>query len=289
MKYLYFPGCSLKSSGRHYEESMLAVFKKLGIDVQEIDDWNCCGATNYMAINEMKATVIATRNLALAEKMVPTGEVNIIAPCNACYMGLMKTVKYLDNELDMRERVMKSLKAGGLNYEGRIKVRHPLDVIVNDFGLENLKKAVVKPLKGFNVCSYYGCQVSRPISDFDDPRDPVTMDQIVMTIGATAVDWPLKTRCCGGSMTSTIPDTGLRLNYLLLKEAKTRKADTVVTACPLCQFNLECFQGKISGKYNDDVRIPVMFFSQLLGLALGIGEKELGIQRLFVKPKAVMV
>ena len=288
MKYLYFPGCSLKSSGRHYEESMLAVFKKLGIVVTEIDDWNCCGATNYMAMNELKAVAITTRNLALAEKMIPTGEVHVIAPCNACYMGLLKTQNYLATQEEMRSNVIASLKNAGLTFEGRIKVRHPLDVIVNDFGLENLKKAVVKPLKDVRVCSYYGCQVSRPIADFDDPRDPVTMDQIVMTLGATAIDWPLKTHCCSGSMISTIPDTGLRMNYLILKEAKERKAQVVITACPLCQFNLECFQKKINRKFQDDVTIPVAFFSQLMGMALGIEGKELGLQRLFVKTDSVI-
>ncbi|MFH0895290.1 MAG: CoB--CoM heterodisulfide reductase iron-sulfur subunit B family protein [Bacteroidota bacterium] len=288
MKYLYFPGCSLKSSGRHYEESMLAVFKKLGIEVQEIDDWNCCGATNYMAMNELKAVAITARNLALAEKMIPSGEVNVIAPCNACYMGLLKTQKYLSTEEEMRNNVLTSLKAAGLHYEGRVKIRHPLDVLVNDFGLENLKKAVVRPLKDVKIVSYYGCQVSRPISEFDDPRDPMTMDQIMMTLGATALDWPLKTRCCSGSMISTIPETGLRMNYLILKEAMDRKADIVVTACPLCQFNLECFQKKISRKFSDDIKIPVAFFSQIIGLALGIDEEDLGLQRLFVKTSSVI-
>jgi heterodisulfide reductase subunit B len=115
------------------------------------------------------------------------------------------------------------------------------------------------------------------------------MDQIAMTLGATAVDWGMKLRCCGGSMTSTIPDVGLRLNYLLLKEAKHKKADIVITACPLCQFNLECLQGKISKKFGEDIGVPVLFFTQLMGMALGLDDKELGIQRMFVKPKKVTI
>lgn len=289
MKYLYYPGCSLRSTGRGYEESILAVFKALGIELEEIDDWNCCGATNYMAINETRAITITTRNLALAEKQWGNGEVQIVAPCNACYMGLLKTQNYLDTEPALREKVMNALKAGGLSYEGRIKVRHPLDILINDFGLDKLKAAVKKPLRDMNVVSYYGCQMVRPIASFDDPNDPVCMDQIVMTLGANAVDWSMKLRCCGGAMTSTVPDVGKRLNYLLLKEAKAKKGDVVITACPLCQFNLECFQDKISRKYGEDIKIPVMFFTQLMGMALGIPEKELGIQRLFVKPKSVTV
>jgi heterodisulfide reductase subunit B len=289
MKYLYYPGCSLKSSGRSYEESLLSVFRALGIELQEIDDWNCCGATNYMAVNEVKAMSISTRNLALAEMQGGSGEIHVIAPCNACYMGLLKTQSYLATENKLRDKVLTSLKKAGLNYEGRIKVRHPLDVLVNDFGLEKLKMAIKKPLTDLKVVSYYGCQAVRPIAAFDDARDPITMDQIVMTLGCTAVDWGMKLRCCGGSMTSTVPEVGLRLNYLLLKEAKEKKADIVVTTCPLCQFNLECLQGKIGKKYHEDLKVPVLFFTQLIGLALGLGEKELGIQRMFVKPTKVII
>jgi heterodisulfide reductase subunit B len=284
MKYLYYPGCSLKSSGRSYEESLLSVFRTLGIELQEIDDWNCCGATNYMAVNETQAISISTRNLALAEMQGGSGEVQVIAPCNACYMGLLKSSRYLETEENLREKVMQNLHKTGLHYEGRVKVRHPLDVLVKDMGLEHLKRAVKKDLRDLKVVSYYGCQAVRPIAEYDDVRDPITMDEIVMTLGATAIDWGMKLRCCGGSMTSTVPDVGLRLNYLLLKEAKQKKADIIVTACPLCQFNLECLQSKVSKKYGEDLEIPVMFFTQLMGIALGLDEKELGLQRLFVKP-----
>ena len=284
MKYLYYPGCSLKSSGRSYEESLFSVFRTLGIELQEIDDWNCCGATNYMAVNETQAISISTRNLALAEMQGGTGDVQVIAPCNACYMGLLKTSRYLETEESLREKVLQNLEKTGLHYEGRVKVRHPLDVLVKDMGLEHLKRSVKKDLRDLRVVSYYGCQAVRPIADYDDVRDPITMDEIVMTLGATAIDWSMKLRCCGGSMTSTVPDVGLRLNYLLLKEARQKKADIIVTACPLCQFNLECLQSKVAKKYGEDLKIPVMFFTQLVGIALGLEEKELGIQRLFVKP-----
>ena len=177
----------------------------------------------------------------------------------------------------------------GLTYEGRVKIRHPLDILNNDYGLDKLKAAVKKPLKDLKVVSYYGCQAVRPIAEFDDARDPITMDKIVTALGATAVDWSMKLRCCGGSMTSTVPDVGLRLNYLLLKEIKAKQADIVVTTCPLCQFNLECLQGKISKKYGDNIKVPVLFFTQLIGMALGLSEKELGIQRMFVKPQSVNI
>jgi heterodisulfide reductase subunit B2 len=213
--------------------------------------------------------------------------VNLVAPCNACYMGLLKAKNYLEAEQSLRNKVMEKLQSVGMKYEGRVNILHPLDVLVNKYGLEGIKKAVVKSLKDLNVVSYYGCQVVRPITAFDDASDPITMDEIVMTLGATAVDWGMKVRCCGGSMTSTISDVGLRLNYLLLKEAKRKQADIIVTACPLCQFNLECFQGKVSRMYKDKINIPVMFFTQLMGLAFGMDKKSLGINRLFVQPQHV--
>ena len=277
MKYLYYPGCSLKSSGRSYEESLLSVFKKLNVPIEEINDWNCCGATNYMSINEKDATVITARNLALAEKQDKGA--HIIAPCSACFMGLLKTQNYLETEPATRTKVLENLGQIGLSFENKVKVRHPLDVLINDIGLDAIRQSIFEPLKKLRVVSYYGCQLVRPFSPFDDQRDPQTMDNIVKALGAEAVDWPLKTRCCGGSMTSTISDIGLRLNFLLLKEAKKRKADVIITSCPLCQFNLEVFQNKISKKFGEDVKIPVMYFTQLMGIAFGITDKEVGLHR----------
>lgn len=277
MKYLYYPGCSLKSSGKSYEESLLAVLKKLNVPIEEINDWNCCGATNYMSINEKNAIILTARNLALAEQQDKGA--HIIAPCSACFMGLLKTQNYLENEPALKESVLANLNKIGLNFENKVKVRHPLDVLINDIGVDAIRDSIFEPLKGLKVVSYYGCQLVRPYSPFDDPRDPQSMDTIVKALGAEAVDWSLKTRCCGGSMTSTISDIGFRLNFLLLKEAKMRKADVIITSCPLCQFNLECFQDKISKKFGEDVKIPVMYFTQLMGLAFGITEKEIGLQR----------
>jgi heterodisulfide reductase subunit B len=276
MNYLYYPGCSLKSSGRGYEESLLAVFKKLQVPVEEIDDWNCCGATNYMSIDECDAISLTARNLAIAENQ---GDADLIAPCAACYMGLLKTKNYINTDPGVKAKVEQDMTNMGMAFANKSNVRHPLDVFINDIGLNTLKNAVEFPLKGIKVASYYGCQLIRPYATFDDQRDPHTMDDIVQAMGGEAIDWPLKTRCCSGAMTSTISDIGMRMNFLLMKEAKTRGADVIITACPLCQFNLECFQGKISKMFGEDVRIPVMYFSQLMGMALGLNNKALGLQR----------
>jgi heterodisulfide reductase subunit B len=284
MKYLYYPGCSLKSSGKLYEDSLLAVFKTLGVEVQELEDWNCCGATNYMSINEDHAIAITARNLALAE-MQGGGE--LIAPCAACYMGLLKTQNYLATDPVLKEKVCEKLSAVGLNCDIKVKVRHPLDVLVNEVGLDAIRKAVKNPLGSVKAACYYGCQLVRPFASFDDAHDPQTMDKIARALGAEPVDWPIKTRCCSGSMTSTMTHIGLSMNFELLKEAKLRGANVMLTACPLCQFNLECFQGKISRQFHEEVKMPVMYFTQLMGLAFGIPAKELGLNKM-LSPKLVL-
>ncbi len=283
--YLYYPGCSLHSTGRAYEESMLAVFKALEIPLDELDDWNCCGATSYFSIDETEAFTLAARNLELAENQSGNGNAQLVAPCAACYLVLTKTQHYLTTYPEIKQRVNEALKTVGLDYEGKTKVRHPLDILANDFGIENLARHVKNPLKGLKVASYYGCQVVRPFALFDDPLYPTSMDRLMKALGAEPVDWPLKTRCCGGSLTGTIQQAGLRLSRALLMDAQKRKADVIATCCPLCQHNLECYQGRINRKLGDRIDIPVMYFTQLVGMALGIPEKDLGVGRLFVKPR----
>ncbi len=286
MKYLYFPGCSLRSTGRAYEESTLAVFRVLDITLEELNDWNCCGATAYVSIDETEAFALAARNLALAERQHGNGgSVPLMAPCAACYLVLTKTQHYIEQYPHVRQKVDAALTQGDLHYHGNVKVRHPLDIMVNDVGLERIAAAVKQPLKGLKAVCYYGCQVVRPFIGFDSQMYPTTMDRLVKSLGAEPVDWPLKTRCCGGSLTGTIQEAGLRLNRALLKEATKRGADIVVTCCPLCQHNLECYQQRINRRFHERIDIPVVYFTQLMGLAFGLPAGELGIQRLFKKPK----
>ena len=297
MKYSYFPGCSLKGTGRAYEESLLPVLKALGVELEELDDWNCCGATAYMAVDEVKACVMASRNLAIAEK---AGHKELLAPCSACYLVLNKTKHYLHESPVVEAVVQKALHQANLTYSGNTPVRHPLDVLVNNVGIEEIKKHVKHPLKGLKVAPYYGCQIVRPYATFDDQYNPTTMDRLLEAIGCTMVTYPLKTRCCGGSLTGTLPEPGLLCSYILLKEAITRGADVIATVCPLCQFNLDCYRDKMVRKWgnetipdprNKDARvpvgpyldIPVVFFTQLIGLAFGLSEKELGLHSGFTR------
>jgi heterodisulfide reductase subunit B len=277
MKYSYYPGCSLNGTGRAYEESLLPVFQAFGAELNELDDWNCCGATAYMAINEDSALVMAARNLALAEQKPR----DLVAPCSGCFLALKKSQHYIADYPAVAQQVTGALKHGGLEYAGKVNVRHPLDVLVNDIGLPAIKKAVKHPLKGFKVAPYYGCQIVRPFAEFDDQQNPVLMDKLLQALGAEVVRYPLKTRCCGGSLTGTIGEVGQRLSFILLNEAQRRGATCIATVCPLCQFNLDSYQAEMSRQWSP-VRMPVVYFTQLLGLALGLDEKTLGLQRCIV-------
>jgi heterodisulfide reductase subunit B len=281
MKYSYFPGCSLKGLGRAYEESLLPVMQRLGAEISELDDWNCCGATAYMSVDEEQACVLAARNLAIAEKAGPE---DLLTPCSACYLVLNKTKHNIDDFPQIREDVHRALDTAKLAYTGKTNVRHPLDVLFHDVGLEAIRKKVVRPLKGLKVAPYYGCQVVRPYATFDHAWNPTTMDEILAALGAEVVHYPLKTKCCGGSLTGTVPTAGLRMCYILLEEAERRGADVIATICPLCQFNLDAYRDQIKKQWGA-VRVPTVYFTQLMGLAFGMEPRQLGLHRNYVPMK----
>jgi heterodisulfide reductase subunit B len=276
MEYLYYPGCSLEFSGRAYDESLRAVFRALDVELKELEDWNCCGATMYMSVDEAISLAISARNLALAEQ---NGSLGLIAPCSACYAVLAKTNRFLQNSPELKSKVDNFLAKGGLTYNMTVAVRHPLDVLVNDVGVETIARAAKRSLAGFRLAPYYGCQIVRPERGFDDREFPLTMDRLFERLGAASVYFPLKTRCCGGMLMTTFPDVALHLVNDLLECATENGANCVITTCPLCQVNLEAYQKRLKKKFGKSYNIPVMFFTQLLGLALGCSETELGLQR----------
>ncbi len=276
--YAYFPGCSLSGLGKPYDESLRAVFAHLGLTLQEIPDWNCCGATAYMSVSEEKAVALATRNLALAEQM----HLEVLAPCSACYLVLTKAQHVLKEYPPIAAKVHKGLEAAGLSYRGTASVRHPLDVLMNQVGPQAIAARITTPLTGYRVAPYYGCQMIRPYGSFDDPLRPQLLDKLMTVLGAQVVDYPVKARCCGGSLMGTMEEIGLRLNYLLLREAKARNANVLTTVCPLCQYNLEAYQGQMTKRFGDSAHLPVVYFTQLMGLAFGLQPKALGLHRNFV-------
>lgn len=283
MEYLYYPGCSLESSAKAYDESLRAVFHGLGVQLTELDDWNCCGATMYMSVNETTSLAISARNLALAEQ---NGSRQLIAPCSACYTVLLKTNRFLRDSPELKRKVDRILDQAGLNYSLSVVVRHPLDVLVNDIGIEVVALAAKRRLEGLTFAPYYGCQIVRPERGFDDREFPATMDKLFEGLGAKSAYFPLKTRCCGGMLMTTFPEVCLRLVRDLLECATENDAQCIVTTCPMCQMNVEAYQKRVNKKFGTAYQVPVLFFTQLLGLALGCSEQELGLQRNLIALKA---
>ncbi|MFB3776328.1 MAG: CoB--CoM heterodisulfide reductase iron-sulfur subunit B family protein [Bryobacteraceae bacterium] len=276
MEYLYYPGCSLESTGKPYDESLKAVFRTLGVGLRELEDWNCCGATMYMSVDETLSLAMSARNLALAER---DGSRDLIAPCSACYTVLLKTNRILRDNPDLRAKVDHLLSQVGLRYGLEVRVRHPLDVLVNDIGADAIASAARRRLNDIAFAPYYGCQIVRPERGFDHPEFPSTMDALFERLGARAVYFPLKTRCCGGMLMTKFPEVCLQLVKDLLECAAENGANCIVTTCPLCQINLEAYQTRVNKKLGTAFRVPVLFFTQLLGLALGCPDKELGLHR----------
>ena len=269
--YSYFPGCSLTRSNRAYDISARSVARSLDIELVEIEDWNCCGATAYLPIRERRSFVLSARNLAIAEG---TGR-ELATICNACYVVLRKTNKYMAEDPALRQALDRALRAGGMEYRGTVRVRHFLDILVSDVGAEVVRGRVQRDLSGLRVACYCGCQLSRPFDDLDDPEYPRMMERLVGWLGATVVPFPLSAKCCGGLAMTTRPEIGRQLTGKLLTTARRRGADAILTACPLCQFNLEGYQGRIGRALQADCTIPVLYFTQLAGLAFGLGEQEL--------------
>ncbi|NIX00895.1 MAG: disulfide reductase [Phycisphaerae bacterium] len=279
MEYLYYPGCSLKGQANFYEKSLLASFEKLQIPLKELPDWNCCGATTYMSVDNKEAMAMASRNIAIAEDH----EQDIIAPCSACYMVLNKAQKQISEYPELGKQIRGALANAGLKLHGkRVQIRHPLDVLVNDYGIDNIKEVMVHKLNGSRIFPYYGCLIVRPTNAFDDPWYPLSMDHLLTALGCEVVDHSLKTKCCGGSLTGTIEAVGMRLVHILLKEAKKKGVHGIVTLCPLCQFNLDAYQKKVQKIYNEKFNIPILYFTQLLGYALGIETDKLGFNQLII-------
>jgi len=264
--------------------SIPPVAKALDMDLIELEDWNCCGSTPYGSTDGLEATCIATRNLALAEKK----GLDLVTPCSSCYLTLDKANSYLKLYPQLKDRVDRILAAAGLEYGGTIRVRHLAEVIVNDIGIEAIGSKVVNRLEGLKVAPYYGCQLVRPGVGFDDPENPQSLDRLIASLGAEPTPFPLKSHCCGGSLSISEMDIALGLMHQLLESATTNGAQCVATVCPLCQTNLDAYQGIVNSKFKTRYDLPVLFFTQLLGLALGIAPKELGFDKNIISAERVL-
>jgi heterodisulfide reductase subunit B len=279
----YYPGCSLESSAKEFDLSIRTVFKDMNISLEEIPDWNCCGASPAHYLNEELALALPYRNLVKAEE---AGLQQVISPCPACYSHL----KHIHHEVVKDSKLAGRLKAlVGKEYQGKVISKHILDYIKDDIGLDRLKSMLRVPLNGLKVVSYYGCLTRLPGVDIDDVENPVIMDEIVGALGAEPLEWSHKTECCGASLSVTRTEIALRLVKSILEAAMDRGAECIAVVCPLCQSNLDTRQADINKKYGTSFSIPVLYLSQLMGLAQKLNSSQLGLDRLIISPKDILL
>jgi len=258
VKVSYYPGCSLHSTGLEYGESTKEVLQIMDIEPEELPDWNCCGASSAHCTDEVLAIELATRNLVMAEE----AGLDLVIPCAACFQRFKVAEKHIT---EGKEPAIET------PYQGNVPIKHLLDFLVEEENLKVIKEKIKKPLNGLKAVCYYGCLITRPpeITDAKHHENPQAMDELLSLLGMEIYPWSYKTDCCGGSLMLSRPDIVAELSGKLIQMAEDTGADCVVTACPLCQANLDTKQGVISKNLGRKVRFPTFYFTELLGLALG--------------------
>ncbi len=273
MKVSYYPGCSLHGTALEYEASTQAVCRMLGIELKELSDWNCCGASSAHSTNEALAIALSARNLAMAEKEA----LDLVVPCAACFQRFKVAEKHIREEKD---------PTVDTPYQGKVPIKHLLDFLCEEEALKTLREKMKKSLQGLKAVCYYGCLTVRPprVTDAIDCENPQAMDNLMTLLGAESYPWSYKTDCCGGSLMLSRTDIVVRLTGKLLQMAKEAGANCVVTACPLCQANLDTRQAEISKTLGDKVKLPIFYFTELMGLALGSDEAGKWVKKHIVDP-----
>lgn len=283
LKYAYYPGCSAAGTATEYDRSARAVCRVAGITLEDVPDWTCCGATPAHAADAALAGALSARNLRQAKK---TGCDTVLTTCPSCLQNMKTTVRQLDDPQTAGD--IEALL--GAPAPKKMECRSVLEILWRELGAEGVKALTKNPLSGLTVACYYGCLLTRPagLMEFDDPENPQSMETLLAAAGAHVLDFPLKVECCGASFGVTRRDIVSRLSGALLDEAARISADMLVVACPLCQMNLDLRQKQAAAARESDRAIPVAYITQLLGLAFGLPERELGFKALITSPMDVL-
>ena len=279
-EYSFYPGCSSgrKTSASNYMVSVESMCKTLDVKLNEIPDWNCCGASiGYAEGGELPRHIMNARNIALSDEH-NKGQ-DIVATCAACWLGTKETQERISHSGQLLADVNDILKDAGLKYEGKQAVRHMVEVLIDDLGYDELAKPVVKPLDGIKIAGYVGCQTNRPFGiDGESFESPRYLDKLVETVGAEALTkYEEKVTCCGGALAFSEPEKSQAQIKKIIESAYDHGADMIVTPCPVCQMNVEVYQGQINKKYGTKFNIPVVYYSQLMTVAYGGSAKEAGL------------
>lgn len=279
MKVGYYPGCSLHSTGSDYGLSTEAVCRSLHIELAEIPDWNCCGATPAHSTNEFLAKALSLRNLTLAEQM----GLDMVVPCTGCYNASRQAHGFIERGTPAAREVSIEVAAVmGQKYLGSLRIMHLLDFFSQPEVLEKLQASIVKPLTGMEVVPYYGCLMVRPIDDvaFDDPEQPQKLDRLLTALGAEVKPWSYKTECCGASLAIARPEVVADLSGKLVQQARRAGARAMVTACPLCQANVDTRTVNLG--------MPILYFTELIAAALGLPGQERWLGKHIIDPMPFM-
>lgn len=277
-RYAYFPGCSMDSTAVTYKKSFEYVASRIGLELEEIPDWSCCGSTAAHTKNEKMAYSLAARNIALAEKHLPG--LDIVTPCAACYSRLRYANWAARRNDDIRQEISKVLR---MDYQAKPEVLSFLDLFMDPEIGEKIREGIVRPLNGLKAACYYGCLMVRPreVTDETDTENPMKMDEIIRLTGAEPVVWDYKTECCGASHQVDAPEASRELLDRIFRNAQANGADVIVTACPLCNMNLDMREKEINEKYARQYNIPVFQFTELIAIAMGASASESGIHQHF--------
>ena len=277
MKVSFFPGCSLEGTAREYGESIEAVCNAIDIELQELSGWNCCGASSAHATNEFLSIALPARNLSIAEKT----ERDLVTPCAACYSRFKTAEKALTGESPVDVSIP---------FKGEISILHMLEFLCREEFAQEIERNIAKPLNNVKAVSYYGCLLVRPpgVTHAEHCEDPGSLDTLIAKLGGESVFWPYKTECCGGSLVLTRVDIIHRLNSRLLDMAREAGADCIVTACPLCQANLDTRQEEIGAGKGIKYNLPIFYFTELMGLAFGNQGVDKWFGRHFVDPRPLL-
>ena len=283
MKYGYFPGCSAESTARDMHQSTIAAAKALDMELIEPRGWTCCGATAGHQTDRFLSVALPAASLAKAQDE----RLDMVVSCAACY-NRMKVANYeIRNSVEMRRAVSEAL---GRDYDGSVRVRHFLEVLLEDIGIEKIGSSATQSLGGLKVACYYGCLLVRPneVTKFDDPENPTSLDRIVTALGGEGLEWPHKVECCGGGLSMSRTDIVVSLTDAILAMAKASGAQCIAVGCPMCQINLDMRQLDIRKQTGKSYDMPIVYITQLLGLCLGVPAGELGFEKLMIPASEII-
>jgi heterodisulfide reductase subunit B len=283
MKYAYFPGCSAESTARDMLASTKAVAQALGIELVEPEGWTCCGATAAHQTDRLLAAALPAASLAKVKDM----GLDMVVSCAACYNRMKAANHEIASVTGQRLRVMEVM---GRDYDGSVKVKHFLEVLLGDMGIDKLRGSLKRSLNGLPVACYYGCLLVRPhdVTGFDDPENPTSLDRVVTSLGGKALEWPYKVECCGGGLSMSRTDVVVSLTESILGMAQAAGARCIAVACPMCQINLDLRQLDIARQTGKSFGMPVVYITQLIGLCLGLSPDDLGLDKLMISAADVI-